>query len=47
MKARKTGGKTPQPAVAVDGEVIRQIRQHAATCAILQQGGGLRRPDRK
>jgi proteasome lid subunit RPN8/RPN11 len=29
MKARKTGGKGPQPAVVVDGEVIRQIRQHA------------------
>jgi len=33
MKARKTGGKTPQPAVAVDGEVIRQIRQHARSCS--------------
>jgi proteasome lid subunit RPN8/RPN11 len=32
MKARKTGGKGPQPTVTVDGEVVRQIRQHARSC---------------
>lgn len=29
MRMRKHGGKGPQPAVVVDGEVLRQIRQHA------------------
>jgi len=29
MKFRKQGGKGPQPSVIVDGEVLRQIRQHA------------------
>jgi proteasome lid subunit RPN8/RPN11 len=33
MKARKSGGKGPQPAVIVDGEVLRQIRQHARSCS--------------
>src|SRR6267143_1573389 len=33
MKARKTFGNTPQPAITVDGEVIRQIRQHARSCS--------------
>ncbi len=32
MKVRKQGGKGPQPAVVVDGEVLRQIRQHARSC---------------
>jgi proteasome lid subunit RPN8/RPN11 len=29
MRVRKQGGKGPQPSVVVDGEVLRQIRQHA------------------
>src|SRR6266446_2468028 len=29
MRARTTGGKAAQPAVTVDAEVIRKIRQHA------------------
>jgi proteasome lid subunit RPN8/RPN11 len=29
MRVRKHGGKGPQPSVVVDGEVLRQIRQHA------------------
>jgi proteasome lid subunit RPN8/RPN11 len=33
MKSRRAGGKGPQPAVTVDGEVIRQIRQHARSCS--------------
>jgi proteasome lid subunit RPN8/RPN11 len=32
MKVRRQGGKGPQPAVVVDGEVLRQIRQHARSC---------------
>jgi proteasome lid subunit RPN8/RPN11 len=32
MSSRKIGGKGPQPAVLVDGEVLRQIRQHARSC---------------
>jgi proteasome lid subunit RPN8/RPN11 len=30
---RKHGGKGSQPAVVVDGEVLRQIRQHARSCS--------------
>jgi proteasome lid subunit RPN8/RPN11 len=33
MRVRKHGGKGPQPAVVVDGEVLRQIRQHARSCS--------------
>jgi proteasome lid subunit RPN8/RPN11 len=33
MKARKTGSNAPQPAVTVNGEVLRQIRQHARSCS--------------
>ena len=33
MKGRKTGGNAPEPAVTVDGEVVRQIRQHARSCS--------------
>lgn len=33
MKARKTGAHAVQPTVAVHGEVIRQIRQHARSCS--------------
>jgi len=33
MRVRKHGGKGPQPAVIVDGEVLRQIRQHARSCS--------------
>jgi proteasome lid subunit RPN8/RPN11 len=33
MRMRKQGGKGPQPAVVVDGEVLRQIRQHARSCS--------------
>lgn len=33
MKSRKTFGNAPQPVVTVDGEVIRQIRQHARSCS--------------
>lgn len=33
MRVRKQGGKGPQPAVVVDGEVLRQIRQHARSCS--------------
>ncbi len=32
MKTRKTFGNAPQPAITVDGEVLRQIRQHARSC---------------
>ena len=32
MRARTTGGKAAQPAVTVDAEVIRRIRQHARSC---------------
>jgi proteasome lid subunit RPN8/RPN11 len=33
MKNRKTGSNAPEPAVTVDGEVLRQIRQHARSCS--------------
>lgn len=33
MKFRKQSGKGPQPAVIVDGDVLRQIRQHARSCS--------------
>lgn len=33
MRMRKHGGKWSQPAVVVDGEVLRQIRQHARSCS--------------
>jgi len=33
MRVRKHGGKGPQPAVVVEGEVLRQIRQHARSCS--------------
>jgi proteasome lid subunit RPN8/RPN11 len=33
MRARKTGSNAVQPTIAVDGEVIRQIRQHARSCS--------------
>jgi proteasome lid subunit RPN8/RPN11 len=33
MRVRKPSGKGPQPAVVVDGEVLRQIRQHARSCS--------------
>jgi len=33
MRVRKHSGKGPQPAVVVDGEVLRQIRQHARSCS--------------
>jgi proteasome lid subunit RPN8/RPN11 len=33
MRMRKHGGKGSQPAVVVDGEVLRQIRQHARSCS--------------
>jgi proteasome lid subunit RPN8/RPN11 len=33
MKVRKTAGNGPQPAITVDGEVLRQIRQHARSCS--------------
>jgi proteasome lid subunit RPN8/RPN11 len=33
MKARKTGSNASEPAVTVDGEVLRQIRQHARSCS--------------
>ena len=33
MRVRKYSGKGPQPAVVVDGEVLRQIRQHARSCS--------------
>jgi proteasome lid subunit RPN8/RPN11 len=33
MKGRKSGGNGPGPLVTVDGEVIRQIRQHARSCS--------------
>ncbi len=32
MRARTTGGKAAQPAVTVDAEVVRRIRQHARSC---------------
>jgi proteasome lid subunit RPN8/RPN11 len=33
MRGRKSAANGPQPAVTVDGEVIRQIRQHARSCS--------------
>ncbi|HKV64151.1 MAG TPA: Mov34/MPN/PAD-1 family protein [Candidatus Acidoferrum sp.] len=33
MRVRKHGGKGPQPAVVVESEVLRQIRQHARSCS--------------
>jgi proteasome lid subunit RPN8/RPN11 len=33
MKGRKSGVNGPGPAVTVDGEVVRQIRQHARSCS--------------
>jgi proteasome lid subunit RPN8/RPN11 len=33
MRIRKHGGKGPQPSLVVDGEVLRQIRQHARSCS--------------
>jgi proteasome lid subunit RPN8/RPN11 len=33
MRVRKHSGKGPQPAVVVEGEVLRQIRQHARSCS--------------
>lgn len=33
MKGRKTGSDAAEPAVTVDGEVARQIRQHARSCS--------------
>src|SRR5260370_14910477 len=32
MRTRTTGGKAAQPAVTVDAEVIRKIRQHGRSC---------------
>ena len=33
MKNRKANSSAPRPEVAVDGEVLRQIRQHARSCS--------------
>jgi proteasome lid subunit RPN8/RPN11 len=33
MKGRKSGANGPGPLVTVDGEVVRQIRQHARSCS--------------
>src|SRR5260370_32935125 len=32
MRARTTGGKAVEPAVTVDGEVIRKVRRHEGSC---------------